>query len=708
MEITNFKLKHSEYNEMDCKVPCSLFSVLSKNGCLPDPYADDNERLYLEKAKSGCVFRSIFDFKPDKGKKYVFSSGCIDTLAKIYLNGKFIAKTDNVFYPLKIELDYNVFNCGENILEIKIESPVAFLERAIKRHYTDSQMDTPKIGLYGRALLRKPQYSFGWDWSAALPDMGIYEPITIESKHSELEGFAVKQIHSDRKVSLEITSETPCLCKLYSPNGNKVGETIVDAGGGEIIVEKPELWWCNGLGDQPLYKLTAEYQDEYSDMILTESRTIGLRSIEIEQVSDEYGRSFGFILNGKPIFAMGANYLPEDNILPRCNNVRTTDLLAKCKSAGFNVLRVWGGGLYASERFLEECDKSGIIVWQDCAFACQAVYLSEDFKKSVKAEIEYQIKRIAKHPSLGIICGNNEIEAMIGDRAKHCYGQLNHRPWLDAVNYLELFERIIPDLCEKYAPDVFYWPCSPSGGGGFYKPLEENFGDSHLWNIWGGNKPLDNYKNFFPRFCSEYGFISYPDEETILTFSSKKIADTSDDAVKSHFKRLIYADDQFSVTERYIEKSFGKCKTLREKTEKSQILQGKVLKGFIEHLRIHRNRCRGSLYWQLNDSCPSVSWSTIDYYGKEKLSLKYIAEAYAPVIIAAENKKGVITVYVSNESKNVFEGELYIGEKKKTVSVPPFCAKSESVFKLKKGKSIKCTLFDKKSNVISEYVAENV
>ncbi len=682
MKIEKLKLRYGNDKTVMCQIPCSLFSVLYANGYLPHPYKDDNERLYIEEAKVDCIFETEFDFIPRNDKIYVLTAGCIDTISKLYLNGKYIGDTDNAFYPKKFELEYTAFKKGKNTLQIKIISPIRYLEDKTKKHYVDSQMDTPKIGLFGRASIRKPQYSFGWDWGASLPDMGIYAPIIIEEKKTELDNFVIKQVHTEDKVVLAITSDVPCKCTLYSPNGKEVGKTLVDAGGGEIEVHNPELWWCNNLGGQPLYMLKTEYEDEYSGEILTEERKIGLRSIEITQECDEYGREFGFVLNGKKIFAMGANYIPEDHIVPWYSEEKTEKLLKKCKETNFNMLRVWGGGFYANEHFYDLCDELGIIVWQDCAFACQAVYLAEDFEQSVKKELEYQIRRIAKHTSLGLICGNNEIEDMIADRAKNCYGTLIHRPALDAVDYLKLFEHIIPDICSKYAPDTFYWPCSPSSGGGFYMTQNENYGDMHLWEIWEKDKPLDNYKNFFPRFCSEFGVLSYPNIETLNAFSDVEITDTQAEAVQSHFKKLLYCPKTQELLDDWIRETFGETETLDKKLENSQILQGRMIKGFIEHMRIHRNRCRGSLYWQLNDSWQTVSWSTIDYFGNEKLSHKLIKEAYAPIIVATERTDESLDVYISNESCRDFNGVLSIDgqrevyasvnglESKKVLSLP--------------------------------------
>ncbi len=705
MRIEKLKLKYADYEEMDCNIPCSLFSELYANGYLPHPYKDDNERLYIETAKKDCIFEAEFDFIPCKTKTYVLTTECVDTISKIYLNGKYIGGTDNAFYPKKIELGGYAFNTGRNVLQIKIFSPIEYLNKKTKKHYVDSQMDTLKIGLFGRASIRKPQYSFGWDWGASLPDMGVYAPIEIEEKKTELENFVVRQIHKEDKVTLVLTSDVHCQCTLYAPSGETVGQALVDSGGGEIEICSPQLWWCNNLGGQPLYSLKIEYTDEYSGKTLTEERTVGLRTIEISEKNDEYGREFAFVLNGKKIFAMGANYIPEDHIVPWYSEKKTEALLQKCKDANFNMLRVWGGGLYATERFYDLCDRLGIIVWQDCMFACQSVYLSEDFEQSVKNELAYQIRRIAAHPSLGLICGNNELEDMIADRAKKSYDLLMHRPWLDAIDYLKLFEHIIPDICERYAPDTFYWPCSPSSGGGFYMTQNENFGDMHLWSIWGKDKPLDNYKKFFPRFCSEFGFISYPNAETVQSFSEREITDIGDQAVQSHFKRLLYYPIMQELLEEWNEETFGKAETLTQKIENSQILQGRMLKGFIEHMRIHRDRCNGSLYWQLNDTWQSVSWATIDYFGNEKLSHQMIKEAYAPVIVAAEETAESLDIYVSNESDRTFDGTLNVNGCVQTVSAPAFS--STLITKLadhgRENIPVICKLYDRNGVEISQY-----
>lgn len=677
MKIDKLKLKYENYEEIPCEIPCSLFAALHQNGYLPHPYKDDNERLYLDAAKKDCIFEAEFNFIPKQDKVYVLSAGCIDTISQLFLNGKYIGETDNAFYPKKIELACDAFVRGKNKIQIRITSPVTYLQNKAKKHLVDCLMDNSQVGLFGRACMRKPLYSFGWDWGAALPDMGIYTPITIEEKKTELQDFIVRQIHEQGKVTLLISSNTSCVCKLYDPNGVLIGETNVGVNDGKIEVVNPRLWWCNNCGEQPLYTLQTEYKDEFSSETLLDIRTIGLRTIEIVQQNDRFGRSFGFVLNGKDIFAMGANYIPEDQILPWCSEEKTENLLIKCKEANFNMIRVWGGGLYASEQFYSLCDKLGIIVWQDFMFACQSVYLTEDFKNSVREEVRYQVQRIVKHPSLGLICGNNELEAMIADRSAKSYSCTLHRPWLDAMDYMELFEHIIPDICDKYAPDTFYWPCSPSSGGGFYMAQNEAFGDSHLWLMWGLGKPFDNYKNYFPRFCSEYGWISYPDMNTLAECSDTKIVSVTQEVVQSHFKKLLYDPNYQTGYEEVLTKTFGQNVDISQKLKNSQFLQGILCKAFIEHMRIHRQRCRGSLYWQLNDTWPCVSWSTIDYFGKEKLSHKMISEAYSPVIVTAEyDSERYLNVYVSNESMQQFEGFVRFtidGEDKVImVSVAPF------------------------------------
>lgn len=642
----------------DCKIPCSLFSVLSERKVLPHPYKDFNEREYISAAENDCTFESEFDFLPDENKLYALTAKSIDTVAALYLNGKFIGETKNAFYPFKAEISGKDFVNGKNNLKIVIASPIEYLKGKNKRHYVDSMMDTPKVGLYGRAALRKPQYSFGWDWGAALPDSGIYEPIIIEEKRTELDDLIIRQIHKDGKVKLILSSFIECDCTLFSPENKVVGKTTIKNGVGEITVENPKLWWCNRLGEQPLYALKIEYKDEFSGKTIVEERTIGLRSIEISQNNDEWGREFAFVINGKKIFACGTNYIPEDHIIPWYDEEKTEKLLRKCKAANFNMIRVWGGGIYPSDKFYDLCDRYGIIVWQDFMFACQSVYLSERFKADVKKEVEYQVKRCCSHPSLGLLCGNNEIEYMIADRRLKSYDFLMHRPWLDVADYIELFEHIIPDICEKYAPDVFYWGCSPSSGGGFYMSMNENFGDSHIWNCWAKGEPLDAYKKHYPRFCSEFGFCSYPSAKTIEGFSDKKIEKLSDEIVKNHFKKLVYAEDFQDTFDGWVEDVYGKSESIAEFCKNSQILQGRMNKAFIEHMRINRGRCMGALYWQLNDSWDCVSWSTTEYDGRDKASMYYAAQAFKPITCAAEITDGIAKIYAVNDTKAAFNGKL--------------------------------------------------
>ena len=683
---------------VECTVPCSLFSAFCENGFLPDPYKDFNEKKYLALAENDCVFSAKFDFSPEKNKQYVLRLEKVDTYSSVYVNGHLVGETDNAFMPFSFDIPPKALKSGENEIRVCISSAVALARKNYNRYPVLSCMDHKDIGVFGRASLRKPQYMFGWDWGACLPDAGIYGEVAIGEKCTEFSELIITQKHEKDRVTVKVKSSPDCLIELFSPNGELVGKEETYCGKCEIVVCSPQLWWPNNFGAQPLYKIVASKADG-----VIEEKKIGLRTIEVSQQRDEYGSEFCFVVNGKKIFAMGGNYIPQDHIIPRISKERTYKLIRQCKDANFNMIRVWGGGDYASEDFFDACDEMGIIVWQDCMFACQNVYLSDKFLKNIVAEIESNIKRISHRASLGLICGNNEIEAMICDRIKNTYPYVVHRPFLDANDYLTLFEHVIPDIAERYAPDTFYWSCSPSSGGGFYFPSDENFGDTHEWSIWYDDNVKELIKRSFPRFCSEFGVTSYPAKSTLEKFSDKKITSLDDDVVKSHFKKLVYTPEFQSANNQNMDLSLEKADGIEAQIQRSQKFQAETIGAYVEHLRINRGRCMGALYWQINDSWPCVSWSMIDYCGDEKQSYAEIKRVFSPVLAAMEENGGVVKLYVCNETFEKFNGKYSIETEEKKIEgevVAPALSVVETSSVI--GTNIKFVLKDNNGKIISE------
>ncbi|MBR0132044.1 MAG: glycoside hydrolase family 2 protein, partial [Lachnospiraceae bacterium] len=493
---------------------------------------------------------------------------------------------------------------------------------------------------------------FGWDWGPKLPDMGIWRSVYVEGINTgRIENVYYTQKHEEGKVTLSCDAaldiwdnncDNSIKARLIvtSPNGKEF-ETELENGGGEIVIENPKLWWVRGLGEQPLY--TCRVILKKNDTILDENiKKIGLRTLSVSQDKDEWGEEFCFINNGVKIFAMGGNYIPEDQIVTRCSKERTEKLLDSCLEANYNFIRVWGGGYYPDDYFFDYCDEKGLIVWQDFMFACAAYLLSPEFEVTVRAEIKDNIIRIRNHASLGLWCGNNEIESAWE------YWGWNDDPEAKA-DYLKLFEDIIPTLLKEYDTETFYWPSSPSSGGGFRDSSSNHAGDMHYWAIWHSFAPIDAFRKLYYRFCSEYGFESVPDIKTIRSFAKEDELDLCGNVMQAHQKctlgneKLMYYLAQM-VNYPYDFERLIYC---------SQLVQADCIRSSVEHMRRARGRCMGSAYWQVNDSNPVISWSSIDYFGRWKALHYYAKRFYAPLLISCDDTDPAKPVlYVTNDTLN--------------------------------------------------------
>lgn len=395
-----------------------------------------------------------------------------------------------------------------------------------------------------------------------------------------------------------------------------------------LVIETPQLWWPNGFGSQPLYTVITELTSADGKQIYdrTEKR-IGLRTMTMNTEKDAYGNAFVHVVNGVEIFAMGADYIPEDNILHRMNSARTRDLLLQCKAANFNCIRVWGGGLYPDDSFFDICDELGLMVWQDFMFACANYRLTEDFEENIMAELKDQIRRLAHHVSLGLWCGNNEMEMFVDQGEWGAKNEIKS-------DYVKIYEYLFPKLLKKEDPDRFYWPASPSTGGGFDFPNDPDRGDVHYWEVWHGNKPFTEYRKFYFRYLSEFGFQSFPSIKTVETFTLPQDRNVFSYVMEKH-QRNAAANGKIM---NYMEQTFLYPNSLDTLIYASQLLQAEAIRYGVEHFRRNRGRCMGTVYWQLNDCWPVASWSSIDYYGRWKALHYYAKRFFAPVLLSCEEE----------------------------------------------------------------------
>ncbi|MBQ8392991.1 MAG: glycoside hydrolase family 2 protein [Clostridia bacterium] len=649
MFIDNWKMNYKEHYGLECKAPCSMYSVLLQHGLIEDPFYGINELEYTKLSSDDCTFESEFYIDENtihqKHNELVFLG--LDTLCKIYINGEPLNETKNMHR--RYIFDVSDYICvGKNTVRLEFSSPTEYFKEMNNKHFLQTNADT----IPGAAHLRKAFYMSGWDWGPMLPDMGIFRPVYVDSYNGDrIDNIFVRQHHNDGRVILDISVETRhnTDCDISVTVDGK--EIMLDKSKkGRVIIDNPRLWWARGYGEQNLYDITAKII-ENGEGVDEKTQKIGLRTLTVSTAKDENGSEFCFVLNGVKVFAMGANYIPQDNILSRINPQRTEELIKMALDANFNCLRVWGGGYYPEDEFYDLCDKYGFMVWQDSMIACCNVWLSKEMTEEYKEEMIYNLKRLRHHPSLGIWCGNNEME-----EAVMYWDGFGGNNALVREDYINLYERIFPELVQMYAPETFYWQASPSSGGGFDDPRCDSRGDTHFWEVWHGNKPFTEYRKRKFRFCSEYGFESYPSMKTIKAFCEEKDMNCFSRVMENHqkcksgnMKILMYLADNYLYPNSFETLVYA-----------SQLLQADAIKYGVEHFRRCRGYTMGSVYWQFNDCWPVASWSSVDSFGRYK-ALHYAAKKfYSPVAMGLFLEKYTLTVNIANETMKDFNGSVKV------------------------------------------------
>lgn len=631
-------LDDSGKHDIKAAVPGSYYSALLKEGMMDDPYYGLNEQKSLELSQNSTVWER--QFTPEdvirKSITILLKFYGIDTISKVYLNGTLIGSTNNMHRTYIFDVTSKLKD-GENTLRIEIYSPLKYI--------AEMQEKDPLWGVSstvaGYPHIRKAHYMYGWDWGPKLPDMGIWRDVELVGVNGGLlNGVYITQNHSllsEGKVTVNISAglaysggDTLRLeVELTSPDGDTMG-SATNIYSGEtsaelsVDVKNPALWYPNGYGEHPLYslklKLTrldgGELLDEYTS-------NVGLRTLSLCRDKMGEGKDFAFVVNGIKIFAMGANYIPEDQIIPRCSDERSRRLLESCADANFNMIRVWGGGYYPSDGFYDICDELGLLVWQDFMFACSIYRATDEFMSTVKQEIIDNVTRIRNHPSLALWCGNNEIESMWDNWNTGADSALKN-------DYLMLFEDMIPEVLAECDPKTPYWPSSPSSCEHFKNTGDLTRGDAHYWAVWHSFRPFTDYFKYKFRFCSEYGFESLPSVKTVRAFNDDAEPKLSDDVMEAHQK----CDGGTKKVEYYLAQMSHQPKDFAGLVYATQAVQSDAIRLNVEHMRQNRDVCRGSLYWQVNDSNPVISWASIDYFNRPK-ALHYAAKRfYSPVLVS--------------------------------------------------------------------------
>lgn len=629
-------------------VPGSVYNDLISAGRLEDPYYRDNEDVALELMKNDFVYTGSFNVNMDEVKdsdEVLLRFNGLDTLADIVLNKKKLASTNNMHRIW----DFNIKDYlkeANNEIMITFHSPVEYIAEQFEK---DPAILGSEDAMRGFPKIRKGHYMFGWDWGPRLPDAGIWREMEVLAvKKAKLDSVYIRQkfnsdlskvtldinIKAENKKSNEYDNYTPIAwVKILDPDGKKLYEKanikfkFEETEKVSLTIENPKLWWPNGLGDQPLYTVDVLLVDEKGNCLDEWNKRIGLRKMEVSTAKDKYGSEFAQKVNNVKFFAMGADYIPEDNILPRINKERTYNLIKQCVDAHFNSIRVWGGGLYPSDDFYDACDEYGLVVWQDFMFACANYRLTREFEENILAELKDNVRRLRHHASLGLWCGNNEMEMFVKQGE---WGAKNEI----VSDYVKMYEYLFPRLLETEDPDRFYWPASPSSGGAFDEPNSENRGDVHYWDVWHGNKPFTEYRKFYFRYLSEFGFQSFPSIKTVESFTLPEDRNVFSYIMEKH-QRNASANGKIM---NYMEQTFLYPNDLDTLIYASQLLQGEAIRYGVEHFRRNRGRCMGAIYWQLNDCWPVASWASIDYFGRWKALHYYAKRFFAPLMISCEEE----------------------------------------------------------------------
>lgn len=632
---------------LEANVPGSVYADLIENEKMEDPYYRDNELNALKLMEYDYEYLTTFDIDEDilLCEKVLIRFHGLDTLADIFLNNNFIASVNNMHRTWEFNIK-RYLRTNNNEIYIIFHSPTKFIKEAYEKNPLNGSSDA----MNGFPHIRKAHCMFGWDWGPRLPDAGIWRSLGILGvNEGRIDNVYISQNHKEKKVSLNFKVDIKINDKsntlrfgvdkeisdydfrykvtITSPDNEII---VYNDSINEIIIDNPKLWWPNGYGDQNLYNILIELIKD--DVVIDKwENKIGLRTLTISREKDDYGESFAHVVNGVKIFAMGADYIPEDNILAYVNKERTYNLLKQCKDVNFNIIRVWGGGNYPYDDFFNICDELGLMVWQDFMFACAVYELNDEFEENITNEFIDNIRRIRHHACLALWCGNNEMEMFMDNNLWTSEKRLK-------ADYIKLYEYIILKLLNKEDPQTFYWPASPSSGGSFDNPNDDKRGDVHYWDVWHGNKPITEYRKFLFRYVSEFGFQSFPSLKSVEMFTEPEDRNIFSYIMEKH-QRNATANGKIM---NYMEQTFLYPTNFDTLLYASQLLQAEAIRYGVEHFRRNRGICMGAIIWQLNDCWPVASWSSIYYYGRWKALHYYAKRFFAPLMLSCD-EEGILT-----------------------------------------------------------------
>jgi beta-mannosidase len=677
IEISSgWQFKQADSGEwMPATIPGTVHTDLLANKKIEDPFYRTNEHNQQWIDKKDWIYKTYIEVDSALLQKENIELNFkgLDTYADIYVNDSLILKTDNMFREYEISCK-KFLKSGKNILKLYFHSPInEGLKRLQKLGYSlPASNDQSENGGLGdkkvSVFTRKAGYHYGWDWGPRFVTSGVWRPIFLQAwNNAKLKGIhVIQQTISDEKADLKVVFEVQSsitgnanleiACK-NDLNVKGTGKIKLHQGmcSGEVnlTIQNPKLWWTNGLGEAYLYNLKGILKID-NTIIDQSSANIGIRTVKIIQKPDSVGKSFYVELNGKAVFMKGANYIPNDNFLPRVTAAEYEKVVKSAHDTKMNMLRIWGGGIYENDVFYDFCDKYGILLWQDFMFACSMYPGDNAFLENVRLEAIDNVKRLRNHPSLGLWCGNNEMDAAWQEfNEKGGWGwksqydtQKRKAIW---HSYDTLFHKILPAVVLEFDGDHYYWPSSPSAGWFKHSDFSANSGDIHYWDVWWGQKPFEEYKTHIGRFMSEYGFQSFPEFNTVKTYTIPSDYDIFSEVMKAHQRSSIGN----GTIKNYMQRDYKVPADFRKFLYVGQVLQAEGIKYAMEAHRRAKPYCMGSLFWQINDCWPVASWSSTDYYRRWKAQQYFAKKAYSDVLVSPVLDATKLSVYIVNDLQEV-------------------------------------------------------
>ena len=642
------------------QVPGTVHTDLLAAGLIPDPYLDENEAGLRWIWRTDWQYETTFSWSGDSRDRTELVCDGLDTVATVELNGTTVATTQNMHRTYRFDVGA-LLKPNDNRLVIRFTSALNHAEQERDRMGFLPIPNTASV--HPINFIRKMACSFGWDWGPVFITAGIWRAMALESwSTARLAEVRPKvTVHGDLgrvRVDVDIEragSTTPVL--VFATMDGQRAEAVVEPGTDSVTLElevaDPALWWPHGYGDQPLYDLKVELvqpSEEFGSALSldTWSRRVGFRTVELDTTEDDLGSAFTFVVNGTPLFAKGANWIPDDCFPTRVGVQRYRERLCQARDANIDLLRVWGGGIYESGAFYEACDELGIMVWQDFLFACAAYPEEEPIRGEVAAEAAQNVVRLMPHPSLVLWNGNNENfmgwhewgwPAIVGDRT-----------WGFGY-YTELLPQIVGDL-DGTRP---YWPGSPYSGSLDRPSGLDGNGCKHVWDVW-NTADYSAYRHHVPRFVSEFGWQAPPTWSTLTQSVHDEPMLPDSRGVLAHQK----ATDGNGKLSRGLAPHFPTPNTMEDWHFANQLNQCRAIATAIEHFRSHRGACMGTIVWQLNDCWPVTSWAAIDGYGRLKPLWYTLRRVYQPRLLTVQPRDEALHAVLVNDASTPWEVPVVI------------------------------------------------